>query len=124
MLLFMSDQIRKFKPMTEDFLEQMVGFVEDTLKEIVDFPDEVKVLGVMGKESGFLEIHSNSKDHGRILGPKGHTIKSIRGLLIAQSQRLNTRAPVLDVITDGKPKSKQQNNAPIGTRNREDSARA
>lgn len=63
--------------------------LEDIVKSLVLFPNDVTVTLVEKEEEKFLDaaVKVNEKDLGRVIGHKGHTINSIRSIFYAVVQK-------------------------------------
>ncbi|MBN2394997.1 MAG: KH domain-containing protein [Candidatus Atribacteria bacterium] len=56
----------------------MKEVIEYLLKSIVDFPEQLKVNEVNGEQIILLEVRSDPRDMGKIIGKEGKVIKAIR----------------------------------------------
>jgi uncharacterized protein len=59
----------------------MKDTLEFLLKEIVDHPDEIKIVESIEEGKTILTIQANQEDIGKIVGKQGRIIKSIRNLI-------------------------------------------
>ena len=57
------------------------AFLEQLVKGIVSYPDDVKVSRVLDERGVLLTLAVNQKDMGLVIGRQGATAKSIRTLL-------------------------------------------
>jgi predicted RNA-binding protein YlqC (UPF0109 family) len=83
--------------------ELLQKFVDDTIKQIVDNPENVITTTVVSTKSVMIQIKSDQEDLGKIIGKKGRTIESLKVLTLAikntQFPR-DTRRVVLEIIED------------------------
>lgn len=56
-------------------------FLEYLVKELVDHPEDVKIIRAVDEMGVILTLSVNSSDMGRVVGREGNTAKSIRNLL-------------------------------------------
>ena len=62
-------------------MEKYQELLEDILKAIVDYPDEVKVVQKLDEMGVLLNVRVSQKDMGKVIGRKGDTISAIRSLV-------------------------------------------
>ncbi len=62
------------KPKDQEFLENLV-------KALVQYPDDVKVVRNVDEMGVLLSLHVNPADLGQIIGRQGSTARAIRSLL-------------------------------------------
>lgn len=76
----------------------MKEFVAYIAKNLVEYPDEVKVNEVGGSQTIILELTVHKDDMGKVIGRQGKTINAIRTLLssIASRNGLRANLEVLD----------------------------
>ncbi len=55
--------------------------VEYVVKELVSYPDDVKISMIKSAEKTFVEIDVHEQDRGKVIGREGQTIKAIRMLV-------------------------------------------
>lgn len=83
--------------------EILQGYVESTIRKIVDNPEDIKVTSTVSTKSVIVQIKSDQEDLGKIIGKKGRTIESLKVLTLAikntQFPR-DTRRVVLEIIED------------------------
>jgi uncharacterized protein len=83
--------------------EILQKFVDSTIKQIVDSPEDVKTTTTVSTKSVMVQIKSDQEDLGKIIGKKGRTIESLKVLTLAikntQFPR-DTRRVVLEIIED------------------------
>lgn len=77
----------------------MQEFLEYVIKNLVEFPDDVKIEPVERNEVTVYELRVNPKDAARIIGRKGSTINAIRALLVAGSAKQGKRS-ALELIEE------------------------
>jgi len=67
----------------------MREFVENILKALANYPEEVVISELYGRQTIIFEVRCNSDDMGRIIGRSGKTIGAIRMLVgvLAAKQR-------------------------------------
>lgn len=63
--------------------ELLIEFVKNTIKKIVDKPDEVNVDITVSTKSVILQIKSAKSDIGKIVGKKGRSIEAIKIITLA-----------------------------------------
>jgi len=86
----------KRKRQTERNVE-MKEFIESIVRALVDNPDQVEVVEVVGTRTTVYELHVAQGDLGKVIGKNGQTAKSIRILLSAAAARKGKRA-VLEIL--------------------------
>jgi len=83
-----------------DLLKQ---YVENTTKQIVDYPDEVRTITTISTKAAIIQIKVAQNDLGKIIGRQGRTIEAIKILCLAIK---NTKFPedsrkvILEVLED------------------------
>ena len=75
----------------------MKELVEMIAKALVDSPDQVVVLEVVGEQTTILELRVAQSDLGKVIGKQGRTARSIRTLLGAAGMKLRKRF-VLEIL--------------------------
>jgi len=78
----------------------MKEFVEYIVKNLVDYPDEVKINEIGGTQTLIIELSVKKSDIGKIIGKRGKTINAIRTLLMSVASRNGIRVN-LEIIEDG-----------------------
>jgi hypothetical protein len=69
-----------------------IQFVEYIVKQLVDFPEAVRVVRKIDERGVLLVIESiDSRDIGKIIGKSGKVIESIRNLVRVLGMRLHTK---------------------------------
>lgn len=61
----------------------MKTYVEETVKRVVDNPEEVVISVIVSTKSIIIQIKSKKEDLGKIIGKKGRTIESLKILTLA-----------------------------------------
>jgi len=72
----------------------MKNLLADIARELVDYPDQVKVNGLGSSHTLVLEISVAKQDLGKIIGAKGRNIAAIRVLMTAASAKIKKRVIV------------------------------
>ena len=80
---------------------KMKEFVEYIVKNLVDYPDKVRINEVGGTHTLIIELAVEKSDIGKIIGKKGKTINAIRTLLMSVASRNGLRVN-LEIIEDDK----------------------
>ncbi len=57
--------------------------VEYVVKQLVNYPDDVRVSTVKSNDTCLIEISVNEQDRGKVIGRAGQTIKALRMLVNA-----------------------------------------
>ena len=66
-------------------------FLEDTVKALVDNPEEVKINRTVDEMGVLLTLNVSPEDMGKIIGRQGNTAKAIRILLRVVGMKNNAR---------------------------------
>ena len=66
-------------------------FLEDTVKALVDNPEEVKIERTVDEMGVLLTLNVSPEDMGKIIGRQGNTAKAIRILLRVVGMKNNAR---------------------------------
>ena len=77
----------------------MKDFVEYIVKNLVDYPDKVRINEIGGTQTLIIELGVEKADIGKIIGKKGKTINAIRTLLISVASRNGVRVN-LEILED------------------------
>ncbi len=77
----------------------MKEFVAYIVKNLVDFPDQVRVSELAGANSTILEISVAKPDIGKVIGRQGKTISSLRTLSAAVASRMGVRISI-EILED------------------------
>ena len=75
----------------------MKELIELIAKALVDRPDDVRVVEVVGERTSVIELSVAKEDLGKIIGKQGRTARAIRTILTAASTKLRKRS-VLEII--------------------------
>jgi predicted RNA-binding protein YlqC (UPF0109 family) len=75
----------------------MKELLENIVRALVDYPDEVDVKEVEGSRTTVYELRVREGDLGKVIGKAGQTINAMRVLLSAASARKGKRA-VLEIL--------------------------
>lgn len=75
----------------------MKSAVEKIVKSLVDKPEEVSVTEDSNGKNVTIKVQVAESDMGKLIGREGRTVKAIRSLLYAASQKHGKRF-VLDVV--------------------------
>ena len=78
-----------------------IEFVEYIVKEIVQYPNEVKVDRTVDEMGVLLTLNINPADMGQIIGRKGQTARAIRTLLKIVGAKNNARVNLKIVEPEG-----------------------
>ena len=76
----------------------MKEFIEYIVKNLVDIPDQVKVVEVKGESVAVYELRVGPGDMGKVIGKRGKTITAIRTLLNAVSAAKHGSRSILEVL--------------------------
>ncbi len=71
--------------------------VEQIVKALVDYPEDISIKVVEGEKSTILELKVKSEDIGKIIGKKGRIAKAIRTLVSAVAVK-NGRRVILEIL--------------------------
>ena len=75
----------------------MKELVEIMAKALVDYPDQVEVTEIAGRDTSVIELKAAKEDMGKIIGKKGHNAQAMRTILNAASRKLNKHV-VLEIL--------------------------
>jgi predicted RNA-binding protein YlqC (UPF0109 family) len=75
----------------------MKDLISYIARALVDFPEEVEVRAVEGRQTTVLELKVAKNDMGKIIGRQGRTAQAIRTILSAASGKTGKRH-VLEII--------------------------
>lgn len=75
----------------------MKKFIENTVKEMADYPDQVRISEVSGKHVSIYELRCHEQDVGRVIGKNGSTIAAVRVLLGVLAAKQDRRV-ILEVV--------------------------
>lgn len=76
----------------------MQEFIEQTIKLLVDKPDEVKVEVVESEQRLTYELTVGEGDYGMVIGKKGRNISALRTLIFAINAKEGGKRARLEVI--------------------------
>ncbi len=69
----------------------MRDLVEQIVKALVDYPEQVRVTEVEGQKTTVLELRVEQSDLGKVIGKQGRTADAIRLILDAAGMKLRRR---------------------------------
>lgn len=75
----------------------MKEFAEYLIKNMVDYPDKVKMTEIEGNQMLILELSVDKSDIGKIVGKKGKNISAIRTILQSVASRMSMRV-ILELL--------------------------
>jgi len=78
-------------------------YVEQTTKQIVDMPEDVKVNASVSTKAVIIQIEVNNNDCGKIIGKRGKTIDSLKVICLAMKNTnypSDSRRVLLEVLED------------------------
>lgn len=75
----------------------MKELVEYVAKLLVDHPDLVKVIEVVGDRTSVVELNVSKEDLGKVIGKHGKTARAMRTILSAASAKHKKRT-ILEII--------------------------
>jgi predicted RNA-binding protein YlqC (UPF0109 family) len=75
----------------------MKDLISYIARALVDFPEEVEVRAVEGRQTTVLELKVAKNDMGKIIGRQGRTAQAIRTILSAASGKTGKRH-ILEII--------------------------
>lgn len=87
--LFYKNNRSRFKTMAESAKDR--DFVEFVVKQIANFPDDVKVERKIDEMGVLITLDVNPQDMGMVIGREGATAKAIRTLLRVIGAKNNAR---------------------------------
>ncbi len=82
----------------------MKELVEKIARALVDYPEAVEVRAVEGSQVTVLELRTDPRDLGKVIGRDGRTAKAIRTLLGATGMKVRRRF-TLEIVEEGKTKT-------------------
>ncbi|MGB9620844.1 MAG: KH domain-containing protein [Brevinematia bacterium] len=71
--------------------------VEQIVKALVDYPEDISLKVVEGEKSTILELKVRTEDIGKIIGKKGRIAKAIRTIVSAIAVK-NGRRVILEIL--------------------------
>jgi hypothetical protein len=75
----------------------MKDLIRYIAQSMVDYPEQVSVSEVEGKQTSVLELKVAKSDLGKVIGKQGRTARALRTILSAASAKEHKRA-VLEII--------------------------
>jgi len=63
--------------------ELIKNFVEETTKNLVDNPEKISVTVSLSTKNVIVQIDTDKKDSGKVIGKKGRTIEALKILTLA-----------------------------------------
>ena len=72
-------------------MDRDVLFLEQVVKALVDFPDDVKINRTVDEMGVLISLDVNPADMGKVIGRSGNTAKAIRTLLRVVGMKNNAR---------------------------------
>ena len=69
----------------------MKNLLAEIAKQLVDYPEQVKVNEIDGGHTSVLELSVTKQDIGKIIGRKGRNIAAIRTIMNAASVKIHKR---------------------------------
>ncbi len=82
---------------SEKPLSELARMIEYMAKMLVDLPDQVSVVEVVGENTTVIELKVAKEDLGKIIGKQGRTARAVRTVLNGASTKLRKRT-VLEII--------------------------
>ena len=82
-------------------MEEDQKFIEDVVKAIVEYPDDVKTDRTIDERGVLIKLYVNAADMGKIIGKEGNTAKAIRTLLRVFGAKNNARLNLKIVEPEG-----------------------
>lgn len=71
--------------------EAIRGWLEGTVRALVDVPDAVRVGSLDGEHTTILEVEVAASDVSRVVGRKGRTVDALRAILLSMGGRARRR---------------------------------
>lgn len=81
-----------FIPNKNEIIEKTRIKLEEILKLIVDFPEEISVTVTQGERTTIFNIDCSKRNFGRMLGSRGKMIGSLRNVILAMTARHGIRS--------------------------------
>ena len=95
--------IKEAKIMNEKYVE----LLESILKEMVKYPDEIKVVRTTDEMGVLLMVKMNPEDAGLVIGREGKTIGAIRYIMLAIGMRNRAKINIKLDVPDRAPRTEQ-----------------
>jgi len=90
--------------MTNNTMSELLkDYINNTVKLIVDNPDEVEVSLTVSTKSVIIQLKSRKSDLGKIIGKGGRTVESLKIIILAIKNTHfpnDTRRVILEIIED------------------------
>jgi predicted RNA-binding protein YlqC (UPF0109 family) len=84
---------------TEETIEKLKDLVGHIVREIVDHPEDVTVDVAQFSVRMVIELHTNDRDVGQVIGQGGHVVMGLRSIVAAFGGK-NGCQVTLDYVTD------------------------
>ncbi len=75
----------------------MKNLIKYTAQALVDYPEQVEVSEVEGRQTSVIELKVAKEDLGKVIGKQGRTARAMRTILSAASAKIKKRS-VLEII--------------------------
>ena len=75
----------------------MKDLIKYTAQALVDYPEQVEVSEVEGRQTSVIELKVAKEDLGKVIGKQGRTARAMRTILSAASAKIKKRS-VLEII--------------------------
>ncbi|MBW1693940.1 MAG: KH domain-containing protein [Deltaproteobacteria bacterium] len=75
----------------------MKELIKHIVQALVDYPEQIVISEVEGRQSTVLEIKVAKEDIGKIIGKQGRTAQAIRTILNAASAKVKKRT-IMEII--------------------------
>ncbi len=75
----------------------MKNLIKYTAQALVDYPEQVEVSEVEGRQTSVIELKVAKADLGKVIGKQGRTARAMRTILSAASAKIKKRS-VLEII--------------------------
>ena len=80
-------------------MDKLSELISNVSKSLVDYPEDVEVTELTGKQTTVVELRVAKSDLGKIIGRQGKTAHALRTILHAASSKMQKRS-VLEIIED------------------------
>jgi len=83
--------------------EVLENYVKETIKQIVDNPEEVDIKIVISTKSVIVQIKVAKSDCGKVIGKKGRIVEALKTIVLAiKSSKFpdDTRKVLIEVLED------------------------
>jgi len=87
-------------------------FVENIVKAIVDYPEEVVTDRTLDERGVLIQLTVNQEDMGKVIGREGRTAKAIRSLLRVFGARNESRINLKIVNPEGETEERPEKSTP------------